>query len=154
MGYDGNPPKFVDGFLNYRVSGFHHAADGKTPNLGTYDLVLQSDAARCLYGFSNAPVSATVSITGAGGNQNLASTVVNEKNGWLKMTATGFTFSEKEIKVKLTQESSPVNVSSPNDSSKSVAAKPKISAITCIKGKTTKKITGVNSKCPKGFKKK
>jgi hypothetical protein len=70
------------------------------------------------------------------------------------MTATGFTFSEKEIKVKLTQESSPVNVSSPNDSSKSVAAKPKISAITCIKGKTTKKITGVNSKCPKGFKKK
>jgi hypothetical protein len=26
--------------------------------------------------------------------------------------------------------------------------------ITCIKGKTTKKVTGVAPKCPKGFKKK
>jgi hypothetical protein len=160
MGYDGNPPKFVDGFLNYRVSGFHHAADGKTPNLGTYDLVLQSDAARCLYGFSNAPVSATVSISGAGGNQNLTSTVVNEKNGWLKMTATGFTFSEKEIKVKITQESAPATNSSSGVASTSTTAppaqspKPKLKIVTCIKGKLTKKVTAMNPKCPAGYKKK
>ena len=85
MGYDGNAPKFVDGFLNYRVAGLHFAADGKTLNLGTYDLVMRSDAARCLYGFSNAPVSATVSIAGADGAQNVATTVVTEKDGWLKM---------------------------------------------------------------------
>lgn len=72
--------------------------------MGTYDLVLRSDAARCLYGFSSAPVSATVTIAGANGNENLATTVVAEKNGWLKMKAAGFTFSEKNIKVKLTQE--------------------------------------------------
>jgi hypothetical protein len=160
MGYDGNPPKFVDGFLNYRVSGFHHAADGKTPNLGTYDLVLQSDAARCLYGFSNAPVSATVTIAGANGNENLATTVVAEKNGWLKMTATGFTFSEKEIKVKITQESAPATNSSSGVASTSTTAppaqspKPKLKIVTCIKGKLTKKVTAMNPKCPAGYKKK
>jgi hypothetical protein len=154
MGYDGNPPKFVDGFLNYRVSGFHHAADGKTPNLGTYDLVLQSDAARCLYGFSSAPVSATVTITGANGSENLATTVVTENNGWLKMKAVGFTFSEKQIKVKLTQES----VAEPSPvvgvASTTQSAKPKVKTVTCIKGKLTKKVTAMNPKCPAGYKKK
>jgi hypothetical protein len=140
MGYDGNPPKFVDGFLNYRVSGFHFGPDGKTPNLGTYDLVLRSDAARCLYGFSSAPVSATVSISGADGAQSVATTVVTEKDGWLKMKAAGFTFSEKQIKVKITQES--------------VAIAKKKFTITCVKGKLTKKVTAVSPKCPAGYKKK
>ena len=138
MGFNGNAPAFIDGFLNYRVAGFHYAADGKTENLGTYDLVMRSDAARCLYGFSNAPVSATVSITGADGSSNIATTVVTEKDGWLKMKAAGFTFSEKNIKVKLTQAAS--------------AAK-KVT-ITCVKGKTSKKVSAVNPKCPAGFKKK
>ena len=31
---------------------------------------------------------------------------------------------------------------------------PKLTKITCVKGKTTKKVTGINPKCPKGFKKK
>ena len=79
MGYDSNAPAFKDGFLNYRVTGLHFQSDGLTPNLGTYDLVLRSDAARCLYGFSDAPISATVEIAGADGTQNVATTVVSEK---------------------------------------------------------------------------
>lgn len=145
MGYDGNPPKFSDGFLNYRVSGLHYGPDGKTPNLGTYDLVLRSDAARCLYGFSNAPVSATVSIAGADGAQSIATTVVTEKDGWLKMKAAGFTFSEKQIKVKITQEPS---------AAIPVAVTKKKSTITCVKGKISKKVTAVSPKCPAGYKKK
>ncbi len=143
MGYDGNPPKFSNGFLNYRVAGFHFGPDGKSPNLGTYDLVLRSDAARCLYGFSSAPVSATVSISGADGAQSVATTVVTEKDGCLKMKVSGFTFSEKQIKVKITQE----------PSAAPVAVAKKKSTITCIKGKTTKKISAVSPKCPAGFKK-
>jgi hypothetical protein len=154
MGYDGNPPKFADGFLNYRVSGFHFGPDGKTPNLGTYDLVLRSDAARCLYGFSNAPVSATVSIAGADGAQNVATTVVTEKDGWLKMKAAGFTFSEKQIKVKITQESSAAANPAPSASTAPVAVAKKKSTISCVKGKTTKKVSAVAPKCPTGFKKK
>ena len=154
MGYDGNAPKFVDGFLNYRVAGLHFAADGKTLNLGTYDLVMRSDAARCLYGFSNAPVSATVSIAGADGAQNVATTVVTEKDGWLKMKAAGFTFSEKQIKVKITQEPSAGATPAPVASAAPVAVAKKKSTITCVKGKTTKKVSAVSPKCPAGFKKK
>jgi hypothetical protein len=155
MGYDGNPPKFVDGSLNYRVSGFHFGPDGKTPNLGTYDLVLRSDAARCLYGFSSAPVSATVSISGADGAQSVATTVVTEKDGWLKMKAAGFTYSEKQIKVKITQEGSVgKTISEKVEPISPIVNKVKKSSITCVKGKVTRKVTAISPKCPSGYKKK
>jgi hypothetical protein len=38
----------------------------------------------------------------------VASTIVNEKNGWLNLAAYGFTFSEKNIKVELIQAPVPV----------------------------------------------
>ena len=148
MGYDGSAPKFVDGFLNYRVTGFHFAADGVTPNLGTYDLLMRSDAARCLYGFSNAPVSATVSITGADGATNVATTVVSERDGWLKMKAAGFTFSEKNIKLKITQAADVEKTATP------VTEVQKKVTITCFKGKVSKKVTAVKPVCPTGYKKK
>jgi hypothetical protein len=155
MGYDSNAPAFQDGFLNYKVSGFHYAPDGVTTNLGTYDLVLRSDAARCLYGFSDAPISATVEIAGADGNQNIATTVVSEKDGWLKMKAAGFTYSEKQIKVKITQEGSVgKTVSEKVEPISPIVNKVKKSSITCVKGKVTRKVTAVSPKCPNGYKKK
>ena len=102
LGYSGESPEFRRGFLNYKVGGLHYQPDGTTLVQGSYDLVMRSETARCLYGFSNAPLSATVSVTG-GGSKNIATTVVSEKNGWLKMAAYGFTFSNKTIKVKITK---------------------------------------------------
>lgn len=102
-GYNGNSPSYDRGSLNYRVAGLHYAAGGEALNLGTYDLVMRSDTARCLYGFTKAPVSATVAVLGAGGQETVATTVVSERDGWLKLAAYGFTFSEKEIKVRFTQ---------------------------------------------------
>lgn len=145
MGYDGTAPKFQDGTLNYRVTGLHYAPDGKSLNLGTYDLLLRSDAARCLYGFSNAPVSASVSITSGDGAQNVATTVVTEKDGWLKLQAAGFTFSEKTIRLKLDQAKTEV-VAAPSAPAKKIT-------IQCVKGKTVKKVTAVKPKCPSGYKK-
>jgi hypothetical protein len=103
MTYTGTIPDFNAGFLSYKVAGLHYAPDGQTLNLGTYDLVMRSDTARCLYGFSKAPVSATVAVIGEMGQETIATTVVSERDGWLKLAAYGFTFSEKEIQVKLTQ---------------------------------------------------
>ena len=142
LAYDGQSPSFVDGALNYRVAGLHLMPDGKTPVLGSYNLVMRSEVARCLYGFTNAPIQATVSIIG-GENANVATTVLGERNGWLSMAAGGFTFSEKTIQVKLSQE-------------KAVATPPKQTAIKttikCVKGKVTKKVTAVKPKCPSGYK--
>ena len=102
--YDGSAPTFSGGFLNYKVGGMHFESDGTTPFQGSYDLVMRSDTARCLYGFSKAPLSATVSVVNEKGTKTTATTVVSEKNGWLKMAAYGFTFSKKTIKVKITKK--------------------------------------------------
>ena len=131
-------PEFKNGLLTYKVAGLHYAPDGKTLNEGSYDLVMRSDVARCLYGFSKAPLSATVSVIGEGGENKVATTVVSEKDGWLKLAAYGFTFSSPTISVKLSQAKAPA----------------KKTTITCVKGKLTKKVTAVNATCPAGYKKK
>ncbi len=131
-------PEFDRGLLTYKVAGLHYAPDGKTLNEGSYDLVMRSDVARCLYGFSKAPISATVSAIGEGGENKVATTVVSEKDGWLKLAAYGFTFSSPTISVKLSQAKAPA----------------KKTTITCVKGKLTKKVTAVGPKCPAGYKKK
>jgi len=134
MAYQGGVPSFSRGTLSYRVAGMHYLPDGATEALGTYDLVMRSDIARCLYGFNRAPVSATITVTGEG-DKNIATTVVGEKDGWLKLAAYGFTFSNKTIQVRLTQ---------------------KRTTITCVsttKPTKTRKVTGLAPKCPSGFRK-
>jgi hypothetical protein len=136
MVYDGGIPKFSNGFLDYQVAGMHYQPDGLTKVEGSYDLVMRSEVARCLYGFANAPLSATISVVG-GGSKSIATTIVNEKNGWLKLAAYGFTFSKKTLRVKVT--------------------KAKSTTITCVAtadAAKTKKVRAVNPKCPKGFKNK
>lgn len=103
MTYTGSIPDFDRGLLSYRVAGLHYKPNGQDLNIGTYDLIMRSDTARCLYGFSKAPVSATVAVVGEMGNENIATTVVSERDGWLRLAAYGFTFSEKEIQVRISQ---------------------------------------------------
>ena len=154
LAYDGGSPSFVDGALNYRVSGLHLRPDGKTPVLGTYNLVMRSDVARCLYGFTSAPIQAFVSISG-GDTQVIATTVTGESKGWLSLSAAGFTFSEKTIKVKISQEAEkPVVAPTPITTPAAKPAVAKKTTITCVKGKTSKKVTAVKPVCPTGFKKK
>jgi hypothetical protein len=66
-----------------------------------------------------------------------ATVVTGEKNGWLSLSANGFTFSQKTLQVKLSQDA-PGKISSKK--------------ITCIKGKLTKVFT--TASCPSGYKKK
>ena len=101
--FEGTEPSFDSGYLSYKVAGLHYAPDGETVNEGRYDLVMRSDVARCLYGFKNAPVSATVSVVGEMGEEKVATTIVSEDDGWLRLAAYGFTFSEKEIQVQIKQ---------------------------------------------------
>jgi hypothetical protein len=138
MAYAGGAPAFIDDKLSYEVAGLHFLPDGKTAVEGTYDLAIRSDVARCLYGFSKAPISATINVTGANGETKTATTVVIEKNGWLKLSAYGFAFSSPTISVKLSQAKAPA----------------KKTTITCVKGKLSKKITAIGPKCPAGYRNK
>jgi len=145
--YDPGPPSFENGTLNYRVGGAHHLEDGTTEFRGTYDLALRSEFARCLYGFTDAPIRANVSITSSDGStQNIAteSLRTNADRSWIYLSASGFTFSSPTIKVKLLQDSPSVTP---------VAAKPILRKVTikCIKGKQAKVVIGSKPKCPKGY---
>ena len=142
--YLDGPPTYdaSQGSLDYKVAATHYEADGKTEFKGSYELLMSSTVARCIYKFTNAPVKASVSVTSENGEPNVATVVVNEKNNWLTLGAYNFTFSSPTVSVKLTQDK-PQVVTPP---------KPVIKKITCVKGKVTKKI--VASKCPAGYKKK
>jgi hypothetical protein len=155
--YSAGPPAFSkdDGTLNYVVAAPHYGTKGEDFK-GSYDLVMRSDVARCVYGFSKAPINATISITSSDGTPQVATTVIGERKGWLYLQAKNFEFSAPIIKAKLTQEvvvePTPTPTATPTPAKKPVVAK-KIT-ISCVKGKTIKKVTAVKPSCPSGFKKK
>ena len=158
--YQGSPPAFENDTFIYKVAGLHYLPN-KEVFQGSYDLVLKSEFARCLYGFSKAPISATVEVTSADGANNVVTSNFTEKNGWINLSIKGFTFSQPTIKTRFIQEKivtqpSPSPSASPSVSptASPVTAILKKSTITCVKGKQTKKVTSFSPKCPAGYKKK
>ena len=144
MLYSGSAPVFRDQSMQYKVTSLHYMPDGVTPFLGSYNLVMRSSAARCLYKFSSAPVQAVVEVINPNGSIQVATTILNESDGWLKLSAAGFTFSSPTLKIKLTQNGNRKTLSKQEGN--------KIT-ITCIKGKVTQKVSAVNPKCPSSYKK-
>lgn len=137
MAYEGTAPTFSGGFFSYGVAGMHYLPDGSLA-LGNYDMIVADSVARCLYGFTDAPISATIAVTENGAAENVATTSVTDANGWLHLAAYGFTFSNPTISAKLTQVV--------------VKPKPRIITITCVRGRSVRRIRGVSPRCPAGFK--
>ncbi len=137
------PPVFnaSQGTLDYQVAAPHFDRNGNV-NVGSYDLIINSDVARCLYGFSKAPLQATVSVVSSDGTNQVATSVLSEANGWLHLQVAGFTYSSPTLRVKLTQEAS---------AQPSVAAKVRPTTIRCVKAKSIKSVTGIKPKCPPGY---
>lgn len=152
--YSPSAPEFKNGALNYKVAGVHFMEDGTTLTRGTYDLAIRTETARCVYGFTDAPFQASISVIGADGNeQTIATESIREdaKREWLFLSAQNFTFSSPTIRVKLTQEKKvAAPATKPGITPKGVAKK---STITCVKGKSVAKVSGTNPKCPAGYKK-
>jgi hypothetical protein len=135
--YRGEAPSFIDGFLDYKVWSQHLQSDGSVFK-GKYDLVIRSEVARCLYGFTAAPISASISVISADGKQQVATTTVNESLGWLHLAANNFTFSNPTVKVRILQGKTSAST---------------ISTIHCVKGKLKKTVKSTSPKCPTGYKK-
>ena len=180
--YDGSIPAFnsTEQSLDYLVSAPHFAANG-TEFKGSYDLLMKVDVAKCIYGFNQTPASATISVVSDGSGEQLTTVNLLERKGWLVFAAYGFNFSTPKIKIKLSQNpvagakdsashlsdedflvedaapsATPTQPSAPQAQSASPntspAKKPAMKSITCSKGKAVRKVSGVNPKCPKGFK--
>ena len=140
--YSPGPPAYNknEGSLDYQVGAPHYTSSGDIFK-GNYDLIMSSSVARCVYGFSSAPIKATISVTSADGSPQIATTVVAESDGWIHMRAANFEFSAPTVKVKLSQEGA-----------KTAPAKLALKKITCVKGKVSKVVT--TASCPSGYKKK
>ena len=155
MAYQGGVPTFKDGTLNYQVAGVHFDPNNQVFH-GTYDLIMRSDAARCLYGFNSAPISATISVIDSAGDADVAVTSFAEKDGWLTLSAHNFTFSDPTISVKLegqllAPEPTPTSEATTGTSGTSVKT---IKCVAKAKPYKTKTVKGKSPKCPKGYVKK
>ena len=159
------PPLFKDGTLDYKVAGLHLNPDDSVFS-GRYDLVMDKKTAKCLYGFNeNVPVYAEVQIVNSDGTSRVTTATLREDDKWIKLGVYGITFSSPTLKVKLKQKeavatatpavSTPVAAPLTTQTTNSApTSAPKTSSITCVKGKTIKKVTGASPKCPAGFSKK
>lgn len=102
--YSAGPPDFdtTTGTLNYKVSAPHYRSGGAETK-GVYELFMRSETARCLYGFDKAPIKSTIEVIEKEGVQDIATTNVSERNGWLQLSAYNYTHSAPTLKVKLGQ---------------------------------------------------
>jgi hypothetical protein len=97
--------------LEYQVGGMHFEPDGTTPVQGTYDMILESAVARCLYpDLASVPqgelsADITISETISETTTPKAATVsVAEAGGWLSLSAYDFTFSTNDVQVSLKRQ--------------------------------------------------
>ena len=158
--YSPGPPTFDkgEGNLNYQVAAPHYTNKDEVFK-GTYDLVMRSTVARCVYGFSKAPIKATISVVSASGSPQIATTVVNETDGWLHLSANGFEFSSPTVKVNLAQDApapEPTVTPTPEPTATPTIApvRSKKMTIKCVKGKIVRTVTSTKPSCPKNYTKK
>ena len=146
--------------LDYKVMAPHLTSKGEIFQ-GTYDLRIRSEIARCIYGFSSAPIQASISVLSEDGTMQRATQTVNEEKGWLSLSANGFTYSSPTIQVLLTQ-SEPLPTPAPEITTQATPAPlaqpmaqsaPKKRSIICAKAAVKKKVTAVKPSCPKGYRK-
>jgi hypothetical protein len=145
MVYNGDLPTYKKGSLSYQVGGLHYNHDG-TVFKGSYDFIMRSDTARCIYGFTKAPVQVAVTVTDVNGVQSASTSSVSESGGWLRIRARDFTFSTPTINAKITQKLS-TSVKNDKISQKALAKIAKVSI--GKKDKVTISVTGSNKKFAK-----
>lgn len=131
--------------FTWKVAAPHFAPDGVTVNKGFYKAVIPVADAKLLWGLANPNDAATaleVSITTEAGGSAAALKSISVKNGRIIIDVSNFSYSKPKLRIGLKKGFKP---------SASAAKK---TTISCVMGKTTKKVTAVNPACPKGYTKK
>jgi hypothetical protein len=117
---------------------------------GWMELKVKGTRAREWWGINPAIAAgyAKVQITYQDGTSKIATVTsqYDSKNDWINLRAYGFTYSTPQLAISFKQPEQ-----APKQEIK--VAAPKKTTITCVKGKTAKKVTAVKPKCPSGYKK-
>jgi len=160
--------------FKYTASAPRLAPDGTTVNKGFYRAIIPIADAKLFWGLTNpndAAKALIVSIitSDAGSKVALSSISVNKTN--IVIEVSNFDFPDPALDIALNPNytgSSAATEANQNSSGPAAtgtsqtaannqvvtAAKAKTTTITCVKGKTTRKVTAVKPVCPKGFTKK
>ena len=160
--------------FKYTASAPRLAADGTTVNKGFYRAIIPISDAKLFWGLTNpndAAKALVVSIitADAGSKVALSSISVNKTN--IVIDVSNFDFPDPALDIALNPDynmNSAAAAANQNNAGpaatgssqtaannqKVTAAKAKTITITCVKGKTSKKVTAVKPVCPKGYTKK
>ena len=97
--------------------------------------------------------NARLEIVYDNGNKKVATIVAlyNKATDWVSLNGYGFTYSNPKLVIKFDAPVEDVKPVEPAPAVKPVL--PKKTTISCKKGKTVRKVSAVNPKCPAGFKK-
>ena len=123
----------------------HFAPDGTTVNKGFYKAVIPVADAKLLWGMTNpndAVSALEISLTTEAGGTTAFLKSISVKSGKIIIDVSGFEYSRPKLKIGIKKSYKPAT---------KILNK---TTITCIKGKTVKKITAVKPACPAGYKKK
>lgn len=140
------------GILWVPTFGPHFEFDKKTINKGWMETSIKGDVVR--KAFKLDPVTASnfakVEVLSADGTQDVATYTIHYRKvtDTVEIRAYNFHYSAPQVKITLGK---PQEVATGSTTPKT--SKP-TSSIKCVKGKQSKKVTGVNPKCPVGYKKK
>lgn len=129
--------------LDFAIVSPHTKADG-SPNIGFFKLWTTDAFVNCKWPGNKLTSSPKleVRIISEDGVTQTSTNLVTHKDGKIFVSAAGFHYSKPIIKLVPVEESGAAKP----------VAKPTKKTITCIKGKTTKKVTGSSPKCPSGYK--
>lgn len=104
--YNGGAPTWndKDKTLSFQVASPHYDDKGAVAR-GTYSLSLPSASVKCLYGAPKLPSFVQVSVTSdTDGQQFVSTSNLNESNGWVNFSASGFHFSNPRIVAKFSNQ--------------------------------------------------
>ena len=141
--------------LDMQTASSHFEPDGVTAFKGQYFARISAALVKCVWGVdaASAAAKAEVQITNDGSDKSVATIISNYQDGWLKIDARNYEYSNPKIRFTIPEAVTPTPIPSTSPSP-SASPSPIKSTITCIKGKLAKSVTAVKPTCPSGYKKK
>ena len=86
--------------LEFGVASPHYLANGQVAR-GFYEMQLNEQVAKCLWGTKITPTNFNLSVVDENGQSKVATATVAVQNGMVIFRATGFTYSSAKLKVSL-----------------------------------------------------
>lgn len=138
--------------LDFSLASTHRDAANQVVS-GFYGLSLAKDVATCLWKGDISNIEANIEIFSSSSQEKISvqATSATLRDGFFNFNASGFTYSAKDIRVKiLTKTSSTTKVSS--NSTVTAPKKAAKKSMKCKKGKQVKVVVALEPRCPPGFK--